>query len=98
MILAPFRDSATKRASECRGSSQLGSGTRDASYVRWGTIHEFKRMEAPSVIITDVAGSSDRLPDLIFARATRATHRLVVLTRLPAFLPAESTMRGAERI
>lgn len=84
VILAPFRDSASKRASESRRVSQLGSGIRDASYVRWGTIHEFKGMEAPAVILTDIAGSSDRLPDLIYAGATRATDRLVVLTNLPA--------------
>lgn len=82
VILAPFRDSAAKRASESRGVSQLGSGIRDTSYVRWGTIHEFKGMEAPAVILTDVAGSSERLPDLIYAGATRATDRLHVLTNL----------------
>lgn len=90
VILAPFRDSAAKRASESRSVSQLGSGIRDTSYVRWGTIHEFKGMEAPAVILTDIAGSSDRLPDLIYAGATRATDRLIVLTSLPTLLPARS--------
>ena len=84
VILAPFRDSAAKGASEKRAVSQLGTGIRDASYVRWGTIHEFKGMEAPAVILTDIAGTSDRLPDLIYAGATRATDRLIVLTNLPA--------------
>lgn len=88
VILAPFRDSAAKRASESRGVAQLGSGIRDASYVRWGTIHEFKGMEAPAVILTDVAGSSDRLPDLIYAGATRATDRLHVLTNLDSLAVA----------
>ena len=96
VILAPFRDSASKRASESRGVSQLGSGIRDASYLRWGTIHEFKGMEAPAVILTDVAGSSDRLPDLIYAGATRATDRLHVLTNLDSLAAALPLERKRE--
>lgn len=95
VILAPFRDSAAKRASASRGVSHLGSGMRDASYVRWGTIHEFKGMEAPAIILTDIAGSSDRLPDLIYAGATRATDRLVVLTNLPGLMNQQPIMRDA---
>ncbi len=84
VILAPYRDSAARRASESNTVSTLGSGIRDASYVRWGTIHEFKGMEAPAVILTDISGDeSERLLDLIYAGATRATDRLVVLTNLP---------------
>ena len=93
VILAPFRDSAAKRASVSHAVSQLGADIRDASYVRWGTIHEFKGMEAPAVILTDVAGVSDRLPDLIYAGATRATDRLIVLTNLQSLTatPSDST-------
>ena len=81
VILAPFRDSTALRAVEKKLVSTLGSGIRDASYVRWGTIHEFKGMEAPAVILTDISGQrSDRMLDLIYAGATRATDRLVVLT------------------
>ncbi|WP_457100158.1 AAA family ATPase [Microbacterium sp. P5_E9] len=81
VILAPFRDSAALRSMERKLVSTLGSGIRDASYVRWGTIHEFKGMEAPAVILTDISGQrSDRMLDLIYAGATRATDRLVVLT------------------
>ena len=42
VILAPYRDSAAQRAASAKLVSTLGSGIRDASYVRWGTIHEFK--------------------------------------------------------
>lgn len=81
VILAPFRDSAALRAIEKKAVSTLGSGIRDPSYVRWGTIHEFKGMEAPAVILTDISGQrSDRMLDLIYAGATRATDRLMVLT------------------
>lgn len=81
VILAPYRDSAAQRAVDKKiAVSTLGSGIRDTSYVRWGTIHEFKGMEAPAVILTDIAGTSSRLPDLIYAGATRAQDRLIVLT------------------
>jgi hypothetical protein len=83
VILAPYRDSTAHRATDQRISvSTLGSGIRDPSYIRWGTIHEFKGMEAPAVILTDISGTSARLPDLIYAGATRAQDRLVVLTSL----------------
>ncbi len=83
VILAPYRDSAAQRATDQKISvSTLGSGIRDTSYIRWGTIHEFKGMEAPAVILTDISGTSARLPDLIYAGATRAQDRLVVLTSL----------------
>ena len=72
---------ASKGAIEKKLVSTLGSGIRDPSYVRWGTIHEFKGMEAPAVILTHISGQrSDRMLDLIYAGATRATDRLVVLT------------------
>lgn len=81
VILAPYRDSAAQRATDSRMAvSTLGSGIRDVSYVRWGTIHEFKGMEAPAVILTDISGSHDRLSSLIYAGATRAQDRLIVLT------------------
>ncbi|MDE0547431.1 nuclease-related domain-containing DEAD/DEAH box helicase [Microbacterium sp. C7(2022)] len=83
VILAPYRDSAARRATDQKITvSTLGSGIRDTSYIRWGTIHEFKGMEAPAVILTDISGTSERLPDLIYAGATRAQDRLVVLTSL----------------
>lgn len=87
VILAPYKDSAARAGLAQKRVSTLGSGIRDASYVRWGTIHEFKGMEAPAVILTDVAGTSDRLSDLIYAGATRATDRLVVLTSLASLAP-----------
>lgn len=83
VILAPYRDSAAQRAIDDKAVvSTLGSGIRDPSYVRWGTIHEFKGMEAPAVILTDISGTNQRLLDLIYAGATRARDRLIVLTTI----------------
>lgn len=83
VILAPYRDSAAQRAIDDKVAiSTLGTGIRDTSYVRWGTIHEFKGMEAPAVILTDISGANERLRNLIYAGATRAQDRLIVLTTI----------------
>ena len=60
-------------------SSRLASavaGTR----IRWGTIHEFKGLEVPAVILTDIDLSKEHHRDLLYVGASRATDRLVVLT------------------
>ncbi|GAA1659447.1 ATP-binding domain-containing protein [Microbacterium flavum] len=94
VILAPYRDSAAQRAIDDRFAvSTLGSSIRDSSYVRWGTIHEFKGMEAPAVILTDITGSNQRLSNLIYAGATRAQDRLIVLTTRDDLSAPEKTQR-----
>ena len=47
--------------------------------MRWGSIHEFKGLEAPAVVLTDVDLSKDYHRDLLYVGASRATDRLVVL-------------------
>ena len=44
-----------------------------------GSIHEFKGLEAPAVILTDVDLSKEYHRDLLYVGASRATDRLVVL-------------------
>ncbi len=71
-------------ATDARLTSRLGlavsgSAIDDATRIRWGTIHEFKGLEAPAVILTDVDLSKDYHRDLLYVGASRATDRLVVL-------------------
>jgi len=56
-----------------------GTGIEDATRIRWGTIHEFKGLEAPAVILTDIDLSKEYHRDLLYVGASRATDRLVVL-------------------
>lgn len=64
---------------DSRLTSRLGIGIEDPTRIRWGSIHEFKDLEAPAVILTDVDLSKGKHRDLLYEGASRATDRLVVL-------------------
>lgn len=81
LILSPRRASAASRASGAVADA-LASHDGDANGTPWGTVHAFKGLEAPAVVLTDVDGMSPRWHDLLYIGATRATERLVVLTSL----------------
>ncbi len=86
VILSPYareRSAAGQaladRTADSRLTSRLGTGIDDATRIRWGSIHEFKGLEAPAVILTDVDLSKGYHCDLLYVGASRATDRLVVL-------------------
>lgn len=86
VILSPYareRSAAgqalAKPATDARLTSRLGASIDDATRIRWGSIHEFKGLEAPAVILTDVDLSKQYHRDLLYVGASRATDRLVVL-------------------
>lgn len=64
---------------DARLTSRLGTGIEDPTRIRWGSIHEFKGLEAPAVILTDVDLSKEYHRDLLYVGASRATDRLVVI-------------------
>ena len=64
---------------DARLTSRLGTSIEDPTRIRWGSIHEFKGLEAPAVILTDVDLSKGYHRDLLYVGASRATDRLVVL-------------------
>ncbi|WP_439565048.1 NERD domain-containing protein [Microcella sp.] len=66
-------------ATDARLTSRLGASIDDSTHIRWGSIHEFKGLEAPAVILTDVDLSKEYHRDLLYVGASRATDRLVVL-------------------
>ncbi len=86
VILSPYarERSAAGQAladptADARVTSRLGAGVEDPTRIRWGSIHEFKGLEAPAVILTDVDLSKGYHRDLLYVGASRATDRLVVL-------------------
>ena len=79
VVLSPIRQSAARLAADPKLRSRLGSGIVDSHLVRWGTIHEFKGMEAPAVILTDIVDTNKHLESLLYVGITRATDRLIVL-------------------
>ena len=72
-------ETADARLTSRLGSALSGSAIEDSTRIRWGTIHEFKGLEAPAVILTDVDLSKGYHRDLLYVGASRATDRLVVL-------------------
>ena len=85
VILSPYarERSAAGQAladptADARLTSRLGAGIEDPTRIRWGSIHEFKGLEAPAVILTDVDLSKGYHRDLLYVGASRATDRLVV--------------------
>lgn len=93
VILSPIRDSAAR--SLLGKLPRLGVDIRDPKLIRWGTIHEFKGLEAPAVILTDIAANNRHLADLLYVGMTRATDRLVVLTDMAKLAPERK--RGERR-
>ncbi|GAA1703868.1 hypothetical protein GCM10009792_24980 [Microcella alkalica] len=63
-------------------TSRLGMNIQDPMLIRWGSIHEFKGLEAAAVILTDVNLSKGYHRDLLYVGASRATDRLVVLEQI----------------
>jgi hypothetical protein len=81
VILSPIRASAASLATEPSLRDRLGQDITDPKLIRWGTIHEFKGMEAPAVILTDIDDANPYLESLFFVGMTRATDRLIVLRK-----------------
>jgi superfamily I DNA/RNA helicase len=91
VILSPYRadrsaagTALASGSADARLTSRLapavhGTGIEDVTRIRWGTIHEFKGLEAPAVILTDIDLSKEYHRDLLYVGASRATDRLVVL-------------------
>ncbi len=86
VILSPYASerSAAGQAladptADARLTSRLGTSIDDATRIRWGSIHEFKGLEAPAVILTDVDLSKGYHRDLLYVGASRATDRLVLI-------------------
>ncbi|WP_206447657.1 ATP-binding domain-containing protein [Agrococcus sp. KRD186] len=80
LVLSPRRRSAAHRAfGETTDASPQSGATHG---IRWGTVHRYKGLESPVVIVTDVDGRSPGWEDLLYVGMTRATERLIVLTSL----------------
>lgn len=81
VILSPVNDSAASRLSnEPEWTSRLGPWTEARSgRIRYTTIHSFKGLESPVVVVTDITQFSESAGALYYVAATRAQHHLVVL-------------------
>ncbi|MCR8669770.1 nuclease-related domain-containing DEAD/DEAH box helicase [Agrococcus sp. HG114] len=85
LVLSPRRASAASRAGGAVADA-LARHDGDPNGTPWGTVHAYKGLESPAVIVTDVDGTTPRWQDLLYIGATRATERLVILTSLDEIL------------
>jgi hypothetical protein len=86
VVLSPMRDGLAGSLPDepwGRRFARLGDERASAGSLRWATIHEFKGLEAPAVVITDVGSFDERTRRLLYVGATRALHRLHVLVDEP---------------
>jgi hypothetical protein len=76
VILSPYarERTAAGQVMEARLTLRLaaalsGPGVEDLTRIRWDTIHEFKGLEAPTTILTDVDPSKQSHRDLVSTSA-----------------------------
>ncbi|HMP76585.1 MAG TPA: NERD domain-containing protein [Kiritimatiellia bacterium] len=82
VVLSTMKQGTPSALSLTPGWNQRFSAypAKDADAVSWTTIHAFKGLEAPVIIIADMdrVASTERA-DLFYVAITRALHRLVIL-------------------
>jgi hypothetical protein len=85
VVLSPLRDASTAATTRDPWLRQILKPA-DAlvvrpGQVRYSTIHAFKGLEAPAVVVTDLDGAAttDNFDSLLYVGLTRATDRLIAL-------------------
>lgn len=82
VLLSPYaQGSAAQRVTNLRWSERLKPATAETpGGVRYTTVHAYKGLEAPVVIVTDISSiGTDADNSLFYTAVTRATERLYVL-------------------
>jgi hypothetical protein len=84
-VLSPRRDSAAQRCIDPWLSARLAPLGRNPKLIQYGTVHAFKGLDAPAVILTDIDDVSGAAAEALFyVGLTRATDRLVIIARRDA--------------
>lgn len=85
VVLSPLRNASTAATTSDPWLRQIlkpadGLSARPGQ-VRYSTIHAFKGLEAPAVVVTDLdaAATTDNFDSLLYVGLTRATDRLIAL-------------------
>ncbi|MFL1629601.1 ATP-binding domain-containing protein, partial [Staphylococcus capitis] len=85
VVLSPLRDASTAATTTNPWLRQIlkqaDGRTARPGQVHYSTIHAFKGLEAPAIVVTDLdaAKTTDNFDSLLYIGLTRATDRLVVL-------------------
>lgn len=85
VVLSPLRDASTAASTSDPWLRQIlkpanGLAARPGQ-VQYSTIHAFKGLEAPAIVVTDLdkATTTDNFDSLLYVGLTRATDRLIAL-------------------
>jgi UvrD-like helicase C-terminal domain len=85
VVLSPLRDGSTASTTSNPWLRQIlkpadGLPARPGQ-VHYSTIHAFKGLEAPAIVVTDLdqAATTDNFDSLLYVGLTRATDRLIAL-------------------
>jgi hypothetical protein len=105
MLLSPFRRDRGCLAGETmiagfplvNLAESFNHGAGDVPAVRWETLHRFKGLEAPAVILHDVRGAAENVSyEAILTACSRAQHALYILRSTDyagaARLPVQGTL------
>lgn len=82
VVLAPVREGAASAVEEEAWKNRIKpfEGAPERGYIRYSTVHSFKGLEAPVVVLTDISEvNGQRSQALFYTGLTRATDRLIVL-------------------
>ena len=82
IVFLSFRkDSFAKKVGELKGYKfvpfEVGGKVR-AREIQYSTVHAFKGLEAPAVVLTDLSTQTSGFMDLLYVGMTRPTDRLAI--------------------
>lgn len=98
IVFLSFRkDSFAKKVGELKGYKfvpfEVGGKVR-AREIQYSTVHAFKGLEAPAVVLTDLSTQTSGFMDLLYVGMTRPTDRLAICAGRQAI--AEIVEKGLE--
>lgn len=91
VVLSPQRDGSTAATTSDPWLRQILKRSDGLAacpgHVRYSTIHAFKGLEAPAVVVTDLdrAATTDNFDAVLYVGLTRATDRLIALIEATTF-------------
>ncbi|RKS05904.1 UvrD-like helicase family protein [Nocardiopsis sp. Huas11] len=97
VVLSPRKDGMVMRMRDSATSGRIAPYGRHGKRTSYSTVHAFKGLDAPAVVITDIdSADSDRYRFLLYIGMSRAADRLVVLAHKKAVGDMLQAMTGGE--
>ncbi|MDL4816938.1 nuclease-related domain-containing DEAD/DEAH box helicase [Actinomadura opuntiae] len=99
VVLSPMAGGTAARAQDQPLRNRLADYATRGKKVRYCTVHAFKGLDAPAVVVTDIdTASGERAESLLYIALSRATDRLVVLANDEALKSMWKNVTGGNRL